>query len=157
MQLSADTPWRALLRWSYPGKLAAIIAGVMDTLRIASITSIALVLNALQLVRKTENRSCVRRTRLPGLLLCVVLGVPGAVFALDANGGNGNNGSTMGAVTMDDVARMIRRTKNWEILDARPRQKGNETRYRFKLINSTGKVKIINVDPRKPSLKKLDQ
>ena len=94
-------------------------------------------------------------------LLGVVLLLPDTSGALDANAnsGNGANGNSNGVThaSMDDVARMIRRNKNWEILDARSRQNGNETRYRFKLIDSTGKVKIIQVDPRKPSLQKLDQ
>ncbi len=91
-----------------------------------------------------------------GLLAgCVLL--PGAALALDANAGNGNAGNGANPSSMDDVARMIRRNSQWEILDARSRQKGDETRYRFKLINNTGKVKVISVDPRKPNLRKLEQ
>ncbi len=81
-----------------------------------------------------------------------------ASHALDANsGGNDQYQLSVGKSSMDDVARMIRQNKQWEILDARQRNKGNETRYRFKVINSTGKVKVINIDPRRPNLRKLEQ
>ena len=80
------------------------------------------------------------------------------VSALDANsGGNDQYKLSVGKTSMDDVARMIRQNKQWEILDARQRNKGNETRYRFKVINSTGKVKVINIDPKRPNLRKLEQ
>ena len=93
-----------------------------------------------------------------GLVFALALVCSHAAIALDANANSGNGGvNGVSHASMDDVARMIRRNKNWEILDARSRQNGDETRYRFKLINSTGKVKIIQVDPRSPSLKKLDQ
>lgn len=59
--------------------------------------------------------------------------------------------------TMEDVARMIRGHTQWEILDAKPRQRGSEMRYRFKLINSTGRVRIISIDPENPNLRKLQQ
>jgi hypothetical protein len=77
--------------------------------------------------------------------------------ALDANA-QSNNGKKNGqAASIDDVARMIRENKKWQILEASPRQNGTVTRYRFKLINSTGKVKIISIDPKKPNLRRLEQ
>ena len=91
---------------------------------------------------------------LAGMVLCA----PSSVYALDANsGGNDQYNFSAGKSSMDDVARMIRQNKQWEILDARQRNKGSEMRYRFKVINSTGKVKVINIDPRRPNLRKLEQ
>lgn len=96
--------------------------------------------------------------RLAGLLLWSGLAVSLAAHGLDANSGNKENHQlSVGTSSMDDVARMIRQNKQWEILDARQRHKGSETRYRFKVINNTGKVKVINIDPRRPNLRKLEQ
>ena len=78
--------------------------------------------------------------------------------ALDANAQSNNGKKKNGqAASIDDVARMIRENKKWQILEASPRQNGTVTRYRFKLINSTGKVKIISIDPKKPNLRRLEQ
>lgn len=78
--------------------------------------------------------------------------------ALDANAQSNNGKKKNGQGTsIDDVARMIRENKKWQILEASPRQNGTVTRYRFKLINSTGKVKIISIDPKKPNLRRLEQ
>ena len=78
--------------------------------------------------------------------------------ALDANA-QGNNGKKKNGQSrsIDDVARMIRENKQWQILEASPRQDGSVTRYRFKLINSTGKVKVISIDPKQPNLRRLEQ
>lgn len=84
--------------------------------------------------------------------------VPGTATALDPNGGAQDGFSvSVDTTSMEDVARMIRRHKRWEILDARQRLKGSEMRYRFKLINNTGKVMIISIDPRNPNLRKLEK
>lgn len=79
-------------------------------------------------------------------------------IALDANAQDNNGKKKNGqSRSMDDVARMIRENKQWQILEASPRQDGSVTRYRFKLINSTGKVKIISIDPKRPNLRRLEQ
>jgi len=79
-------------------------------------------------------------------------------IALDANAQSNNSKQKNGqGNSMDDVARMIRQNKQWQILEVTPRQDGSVTRYRFKLINSTGKVKIISIDPKKPNLRRLEQ
>ncbi len=85
--------------------------------------------------------------------------VPVPAAALDPNSGVAQDGFSVSveSTSMEDVARMIRRHKRWEILDARQRPKGSEMRYRFKLINNTGKVMIISIDPRNPNLRKLEQ
>lgn len=78
----------------------------------------------------------------------------GPAMALDANA----QGSAAGNPTsIDDVARMIRQKKKWQILEARPRREGSVTHYRFKLISNTGQVKIISIDPKRPNLRRLEQ
>lgn len=58
---------------------------------------------------------------------------------------------------MDEVARQIRQFKSWQILDATPRQKESGYQYfRFKLLRDDGKVKIINIDPNNPNLRRLE-
>jgi hypothetical protein len=78
--------------------------------------------------------------------------------ALDANAQSNNGKKKNGqGRSIDEVARMIRENKQWQILEASPRQDGSMTRYRFKLINSAGKVKIISIDPKKPNLRRLEK
>ncbi len=73
-------------------------------------------------------------------------------FALDAEG----QGS--GAVSIHEVAMKIRQFKSWQILDASPRHQKSGVRYfRFKLLHSNGKVKIINIDPMNPNLRRLEK
>jgi len=84
------------------------------------------------------------------MMLVVLLG---PAMALDANA---QGSAASGTSSMEDVARLIRKTK-WRILGAAPRREGSETRYRFKLISNTGKVKIISVDPKRPNLRRLEQ
>ena len=61
------------------------------------------------------------------------------------------------AASIDEVAHMIRKRKQWQILDASPRRKDSGTEYfRFKLLGNDGTVKIINVDPNKPNLRRLE-
>ncbi len=96
---------------------------------------------------------CIARWALLAGLMTLV---PVTSHGLDANSG-GNDNYNLGTTSMDDVARMIRQNKQWEILDARQKYKGSEKQYRFKVINNTGKVKVINIDPRRPNLRKLEQ
>ncbi len=84
--------------------------------------------------------------------MLISMSMTNAADALDVNGSSANKGNSM-----DDVAKMIRKSSRWQILEAVPKKKGEVMRYRFKLINSTGKVKIINVDPLRPNLRKLEQ
>ena len=92
------------------------------------------------------------------LITAMLMSVLVPAIALDANAQSNNGKKKNGqGRSMDDVARMIREQKQWQILEASPRQDGSVTRYRFKLINSTGKVKIISIDPKKPNLRRLEQ
>ena len=60
-------------------------------------------------------------------------------------------------VSMHEVAIQIRQYKSWQILNASSRQKASGYRYfRFKLLRSDGKVKIINIDPNNPNLRRLE-
>lgn len=78
-------------------------------------------------------------------------------MALDANAQSNNSDQGQQASrSMDDVARMIRQKKRWQILEATPHQSGGVVHYRFKVINKTGKVKVINIDPRQPNLRRLE-
>lgn len=60
-------------------------------------------------------------------------------------------------VSFNEVVEQIRQHKSWQILDARSKQKESGLRYRFKLINSSGQVRIILIDPRNPNLGHLEQ
>lgn len=74
-----------------------------------------------------------------------------ASYALD-----GESVSTS-KVSMHEVAMQIRQYKSWQILNASPRQKESGYQYfRFKLLRSDGKVKIINIDPNNPNLRRLE-
>ena len=55
-------------------------------------------------------------------------------------------------VSFSEVVERIRQHKSWQILDARSKQKKSGLCYRFKLINSSGQVRIILIDPRNPNL-----
>ena len=71
-------------------------------------------------------------------------------LALDANGQSSTT------VSIHEVAMQIRQYKSWQILDASPRKKETGIRYfRFKLLGQDGKVKIINIDPNNPNLRRL--
>ncbi len=87
-------------------------------------------------------------------MLCTVLatGWSSDAYSLDVNSQGAKQGRSM-----DDVARMIRQTQRWQILEASPRKKGTVMRYRFKLISTSGKVKIISIDPIRPNLRRLEQ
>ena len=62
------------------------------------------------------------------------------------------------AVSFNEVVEQIRRQhKSWHILDARSSRQESGLRYRFKLINSSGQVRIILIDPRNPNLGHLEQ
>ncbi len=54
------------------------------------------------------------------------------------------------------VERIRRRHKSWHILDARSKHEESSLRYRFKLINSNGQVRILLIDPRNPNLGHLE-
>ncbi len=61
-------------------------------------------------------------------------------------------------ISFNEVVERIRlRHKSWQILDARSKHKESGLRYRFKLINSNGQVRIILIDPRNPNLGNLEQ
>lgn len=61
-------------------------------------------------------------------------------------------------VSFNEVVKRIRlRHKSWQILDARSKYKESGLRYRFKLINSNGQVRIILIDPRNLNLGNLEQ
>ena len=69
--------------------------------------------------------------------------------------GKGENASK--DVSIDEVATMIRSRTNWQILDASPRkQESGNPYFRFKLLGEGGKVKVIDIDPNKPNLGKLE-
>ena len=72
---------------------------------------------------------------------------------------NDNTAGNPAAVTVsfDEVVEQIRQHKSWQILDARSNQKGSGFRYRFKLMNSSGQVRIILIDPKNPNLGYLEQ
>ena len=60
------------------------------------------------------------------------------------------------AVSIDEVASFIRKRKRWKILDAKPKKASNGNYFRFKLLGQNGNVKIINIDPNKPNLRRLE-
>lgn len=69
------------------------------------------------------------------------------------------DGKSSGApsVSMDEVARQIRQLKSWQILEAQSKQEESGTQYfRFKLLRNDGKVKVINIDPNNPNLRRLE-
>jgi hypothetical protein len=67
------------------------------------------------------------------------------------------NKQVTATVSIHEVAMQIRRYKSWQILDASPRKKDTGIPYfRFKLLRSDGTVKIINIDPRNPNLRRLE-
>ena len=84
------------------------------------------------------------------VLLFMLTGInPG--YALEGNK------QVTATVSIHEVAMQIRRYKSWQILDASPRQKDTGIPYfRFKLLRSDGTVKIINIDPRNPNLRRLE-
>ncbi len=87
--------------------------------------------------------------------------VPSLVVAIDPNFSHRPivNGEILysNTVSMGAIAQQIRSSTYWKILDARPRQSNGQLLYRFKLINKSGKVMILTVNPRQPNLKKLVQ
>lgn len=91
------------------------------------------------------------RTALYSVLLLFLVNSSNFSYALDAN----NQGAT--TVSMHEIARQIRQYTNWQILDASPRKRESGLPYfRFKLLRSNGKVKIINIDPRNPNFRHLE-
>ncbi len=94
---------------------------------------------------------------IPGLILLLAGQVHGnEPVANDSNAAIGNPSAI--PVSFNEVVERIRiRHKSWQILDARSRYKESGLRYRFKLINSSGQVRIILIDPRNPNLEHLEQ
>ena len=90
---------------------------------------------------------------LVAVLLCLAwLGPTGNAHALDGES------SGVPSMSMDEVARQIRQIKGWQILEAQSRKKDSGSQYfRFKLLRSDGKVKVINIDPNNPNLRRLEQ
>ena len=91
-------------------------------------------------------------SKLSRLLLFVIAVAPvGSVHALD--------GQAQGAkVSMHDVAQKIRQGNTWQILEAKPKQKKSGYKFfQFKVINKKGQVKVINIDPNNPNLRRLEQ
>jgi inorganic pyrophosphatase len=91
-------------------------------------------------------------SKLTRLFALAVLVTPvGSVHALD--------GQTQDAkVSMHDVAQKIRQSNTWQILDAKPKEKKSGYKFfQFKVINKKGQVKVINIDPNNPNLRKLEQ
>ena len=88
------------------------------------------------------------------LLLAVYAG--GNISVADDNDNTAANTAAV-TVSFDEVVEQIRQHKSWQILDARSKQKGSVSRYRFKLMNSSGQVRIILIDPKNPNLGYLEQ
>lgn len=101
----------------------------------------------------------IARQTLIVILTVVALVALAPAMALDANAqsSQGDQSQQSNNPSMDDVARMIRQKKRWQILEATPQQDGSGLRYRFKVINKTGKIKVITIDPRQPNLRRLEQ
>ncbi|MEM7195993.1 MAG: hypothetical protein AAF402_13670 [Pseudomonadota bacterium] len=89
-------------------------------------------------------------SRLITPLLALSLVAGSSAFALNADD------SKVKAVSIEEVANLIRKRKQWKILDAKPKQASQGNYFRFKLLGNNGKVKIINIDPKKPNLRSLE-
>ena len=87
------------------------------------------------------------------VILAMLLGAASsACYALDGESATGAK------MSMHEVAMQIRQYKSWQILNASSVQKASGHQYfRFKLLRSDGKVKIINIDPNNPNLRTLEQ
>jgi len=80
-------------------------------------------------------------------------------LSISSNFGYGLEVNSKAAKTtsIDEIAQQIRQYKNWQILDASPRKKKSGISYfRFKLLKNDGTVKIINIDPTQPNLRRLE-
>ena len=81
----------------------------------------------------------------------MVIAPVGSVYALDGQ-------TTESKISMHDVAKKIRQDNNWQILDAKPKEKKSGYKFfQFKVINKKGQVKVINIDPNNPNLRHLEQ
>ena len=89
----------------------------------------------------------------------LLAGYAGGNVSVANDNDNDNTAGNPAAVTVsfDEVVEQIRQHKSWQILDARSNQKGSGFRYRFKLMNSSGQVRIILIDPKNPNLGYLEQ
>ena len=92
-------------------------------------------------------------------LILLLAGYAGGNVSVANDNDNDNTAGNPAAVTVsfDEVVEQIRQHKSWQILDARSNQKGSGFRYRFKLMNSSGQVRIILIDPKNPNLGYLEQ
>lgn len=96
-------------------------------------------------------RSSLRATAIV-LLLSVYTGGSNLVLAFDGE----KSAST--EISIHEVARQIRQYKSWQILDASPKKKPTGIQYfRFKLLHNNGMVKVINIDPLNPNLRRLEK
>ena len=95
--------------------------------------------------------------RIVAALLLIVFSISNNLgYSLDSNSSGPSNNPTI--VTIHEVAWQIRQNKNWQILEASPRKRASGYQYfRFKLLRHDGKVKVINIDPLNPNLRKLEQ
>jgi len=94
-------------------------------------------------------------------ILCVSLLLTGHARSDDSTANDNtaaiSNSSAL-PVSFNEVVERIRlRHKSWQILDARSKHEESDLRYRFKLINSSGQVRILLIDPRNPNLGHLEQ
>ncbi len=88
------------------------------------------------------------------------MGLSGAVPATDSTftvTGPAMNGSGQAdrVYSVDEIAFQIRNHSVWDILGVSTIQQGKGFLYRFKLINPSGRVMILNVNPRRPNLTKI--
>ena len=92
-------------------------------------------------------------------LVLLLAGYAGGNVSVANDNDNDNTAGNPAAVTVsfDEVVEQIRQHKSWQILDARSKQKGSGFSYRFKLMNSSGQVRIILIDPKNPNLGYLEQ
>ncbi|NKB62818.1 MAG: hypothetical protein GKR95_12095 [Gammaproteobacteria bacterium] len=82
-----------------------------------------------------------------------ITGGAGSSHALDA----AKTGVDGTGASIEEIANQIRRANQWRILDASPREDESGFQYfRFKLLNKKGRVKVINIDPTKPNLGRLE-
>ena len=105
----------------------------------------------MQLLNSIKFRSLLRAF---GIVLLLSVCAGGSTFVLAFDGEK----SASTEISIHEVARQIRQYKSWQILDASPKQKATGIRYfRFKLLHNNGMVKVINIDPLKPNLRRLEK
>ena len=90
-------------------------------------------------------------------LVLLLAGYAGGNVSVANDNDNAAGNPAAVTVSFDEVVEQIRQHKSWQILDARSKQKGSGFRYRFKLMNSSGQVRIILIDPKNPNFGYLEQ